>query len=108
MVAPGSGLDALLAFKDGVALGLANVSLTPFAWTAEHVLFLQDLFVRPSARGSGVGSALLHGVYAHADRMQASQVFWMVDEDDAELQGFYDRYAVRTPYLRYMRRDWPW
>lgn len=108
MVAPGSGLDTLLAFEGEAALGFANVSLTPFAWTAEHILFLQDLYVQPEARGKGVGTALLKGVYNHADAVKASQVFWMVDEDDPELQAFYARHAVRTPYLRYMRRSWPW
>ena len=88
--------------------GFANVSTTPFAWTGGPILFLQDLFVSEEARGAGAGEALLKGVYRLADELGASQVFWMVDEDDARLQGFYARHGIRTPYLRYMRRPWPW
>ena len=108
MVTPGSGLEALLAFDGTQALGFGIVSRTPFAWTGEDILYLQDLFVLPQARGRGVGGALIRGIYAHADASGASQVFWMVDEDDPELQGFYARHARRTPYHRYMRLAWPW
>jgi GNAT superfamily N-acetyltransferase len=109
MMRPDSGLYALLARTgDGEAVGFANVSATPFAWTGGPILFLQDLFVAEAARGSGAGEALLKGVYDLADELGANQVFWMVDEDDARLQGFYGRHGIRTPYLRYMRKDWPW
>ena len=108
MMLPDSGLWAVLAFAEHQPLGFANVSRTPFAWTAEPVVFLQDLYVDPQARGRGIGSALLQGVYAHADAIGAPQVFWMVDEDDPELQAFYQRHAIRTPYNRYLRRNWPW
>ena len=109
MMHAGSGLYALLArAPDGEALGFANVSATPFAWTGDPILFLQDLFVVEAARGRGVGEVLLKGVYDFADELGAGQVFWMVNEDDARLQGFYARHSIRTPYLRYMRKDWPW
>jgi len=109
MMRADSGLYALLARAlDGEALGFANVSATPFAWTGDPILFLQDLFVSETARGHGIGEVLLKGVYDLADELGASQVFWMVDEDDARLQGFYARHSIRTPYLRYMRKGWPW
>ena len=104
-----SGLTAFIARgAGGEAIGFANVSSTPFAWTGGPILFLQDLFVSEAARGDGVGEALLKAVYAYADELGANQVFWMVDEDDPQLQGFYARHGIRTPYLRYMRRPWPW
>jgi len=109
MMRENGGLTALIARDaDGAALGFANVSTTPFAWTGGLIVFLQDLFVSEAARGDGVGEALLKAVYAHADAIGADQVFWMVDEDDPRLQGFYARHAICTPYLRYMRRPWPW
>ncbi len=79
-----------------------------FAWTGGLILFLQDLFVGEAARGQGAGEALLKAIYDLADRIGASQVFWMVDEDDERLQGFYARHSIRTPYQRYMRKAWPW
>jgi GNAT superfamily N-acetyltransferase len=106
---PESGLLILLGFThEGEAIGFATVSFTPFAWTGSDIAFLQDLFVRDSARGKGAGDALLRAVYARADEHGATQVFWMVDEKDEKLQRFYERYGIRTPYLRYMRAPWPW
>lgn len=108
IITPESGLLALIAWSDSVAVGFANLSLTPFAWTGDDTMFLQDLYVQPSARGLGVGTALLKAAYAEADLLGAPQVFWMVDEKDPELQAFYGRHARRSPYVRYLRNDWPW
>jgi GNAT superfamily N-acetyltransferase len=106
---PDSGLDALIARDEtGRAIGFANISRTNFAWTGGQILFLQDLFVSEDACGAGAGATLVKGVYELADEIGASQVFWMVDEDDKRLQGFYARHGIRTPYLRYMRKPWPW
>lgn len=106
---PDSRLIILLARRsDGEALGFATVSFAPFAWTGSDVAFLQDLFVAESARGQGAGEALLKAVYAEADGRGAAQVYWMVDETDAKLQRFYERNAIRTPYVRFMREPWPW
>ena len=106
---PGSGLVILLGFTpESEAIGFATLSFTPFAWTASDIAFLQDLFVADGARGLGAGEALLSAVYAKADEQGANQVFWMVDETDKGLQRFYERNAIRTPYLRYMRGPWPW
>lgn len=108
MATEGSGLQALLALDGDEPLGFGIISRVPFAWTGEDVFYLQDLFVVPRARGRGVGGALLNAIYSHADAAGAPQVFWMVDENDTELHGFYDRHAIRTPYNRYMRLPWPW
>ncbi|WP_119392288.1 GNAT family N-acetyltransferase [Taklimakanibacter lacteus] len=108
-LAPASHLLILLARAGtGEAIGFATVSFAPFAWTGSDVAFLQDLFVDEARRGSGAGEALLKAIYAEADLRGASQVYWMVDETDGTLQRFYERHAIRTPYLRYMRTPWPW
>ncbi|MGE3831934.1 MAG: GNAT family N-acetyltransferase, partial [Parvibaculaceae bacterium] len=86
----------------------AIVSEKLFAWTGGQILFLQDLFVRDSARRQGAGECLLKSIYELADGIGAAQVFWMVDEDDERLQGFYARHGIRSPYLRYMRKPWAW
>lgn len=104
-----NGLFGLLARRSsGQAVGFAHVSAMLFAWTASEVLYLQDLYVRRSERNGGVGAALVKAIYAHADERGALQVFWMVDEGDRRLQAFYERHAIRTPYVRYMRKPWPW
>ena len=106
----GSGLFGLLARReDGASVGFAIASLIPFAWAGGPILYLQDLFVTAAARGQGVGSIMLNAVYALADEKGTPHVFWLVHEEDSELDRFYTRHhAVRTRYVRYMRQDWPW
>lgn len=104
-----SRLSSLLAFdSSGHAVGFANISTTPFAWTGGPIVFLQDLFVSDAWRGSGAGRALMDAVYAEADNIGAAQVFWFVGEADTRLQGFYQSLGMRTPYLRFMRKPWAW
>jgi GNAT superfamily N-acetyltransferase len=104
----GNLLILLAVASTGEAIGFATVSFAPFAWTGSDIVFLQDLFVLEGNRGEGVGEALLNAVYRHADARGATQVYWMVDEKDEKLQRFYARHGIRTPYLRYMRKPWPW
>jgi GNAT superfamily N-acetyltransferase len=108
MTTEASGICCMMAFDGSAAVGFAILSRSFFAWTGEDILYLQDLFVSPEARGKGIGAALIEAIYAHADATGAPQVFWMVDEDDAALRRFYDRTAKRSPYLRYLRLGWPW
>ena len=108
IVAGEPGLSCLMAFADDEALGFAMVSRTFFAWTGSDILYLQDLFVSPGARGRRIGEALLQAVYGHADDTGATQVFWIADRHDQKLQAYYDRHALATPYVRYVRSKWPW
>ena len=104
-----SGLIGLIARNDaGQRLGLAHVSLTPFAWAGGPIIYLQDLFVTSAARNLGVGAAMLREIYRLADDLKAAQVFWVADLEDAPLLRFYDRYAMRSHYVRFMRHGWPW
>lgn len=47
--------------EDG-AVGFANYILHPHTWSLQLVCYLEDLFVAPEARGSGVGRALIEGL----------------------------------------------
>lgn len=104
----GSGLMGLIARRFGEAVGFAHVSLTPFAWAGGPIMYLQDLFVTATLRGAGAGEVLLKEVYKLADDVGAAQVFWLASIEATVLQRFYDRHALRTPYVRFMRHRWPW
>jgi GNAT superfamily N-acetyltransferase len=104
-----SGLLGLIAkTEDGESVGLVHASLTPFAWAGGPILYVQDLFVKASARGQGAGSILMNAVYRLADEKGASNVFWLTNAEDVVLRRFYDRHAVHTRYVRFMGHDWPW
>jgi GNAT superfamily N-acetyltransferase len=56
---PGAALFGHIAALDGEPIGLSLWFLNFSTWTGTHGIYLEDLFVRPAARGSGAGRALL-------------------------------------------------
>ncbi len=59
---------------DGVAIWFLNFS----TWEGEHGIYLEDLFVRPERRGSGLGKQLLRTLAATALDRGYRRVEWSV------------------------------
>jgi GNAT superfamily N-acetyltransferase len=93
----------LVAVRDGQLVGFAHYLFHPSTWSQANLCYLEDLFVEPGARGGGVGRALIQAVYAAADSAQASSVYWMTQEFNAEGRALYDTLAHRTSFIRYER-----
>jgi GNAT superfamily N-acetyltransferase len=69
----------------GFALWYVNFS----TWVGKHGIYLDDLYVRPEARGAGVGSALLRALARIcADRGYDRLDWWVLDWNEKAI-GFY-------------------
>lgn len=69
----------------GFALWFRNFS----TWTGTHGVYLEDLYVRPSARGAGHGRALLSALARIcAERGYERFEWWVLDWNDPSI-GFY-------------------
>ncbi|CAD0185358.1 aminoalkylphosphonic acid N-acetyltransferase [Ruegeria sp. THAF57] len=95
--------SCFVAEKDGHLLGLTHYLFHRHAWKVESVCYLQDLFARPEARGTGVGRALIQAVYDAADRQGAPTVYWLTQEFNHTARKLYDRIGKETPFIRYQR-----
>ena len=84
-------------------VGFVHYVFHPTTWSLQNNCYLEDLFVDPATRGSGVGRALIHAVYTEADRVKAASVYWMTQEFNAEGRALYDTLARRTSFIRYER-----
>jgi GNAT superfamily N-acetyltransferase len=81
--------EAVIAEHDGVAAGVA-VFFTNFStWTGRGGLYLEDLFVRPAARGRGIGKALLVHLAGIAVARDYARFQWQVLDWNAPAIGFY-------------------
>ena len=66
---------AAAASDSNQVIGMAFIHHTYSTWRG-LCLYLEDLYVRPSARGSGVGTALVRAVAATASAAGAARLVW--------------------------------
>ena len=86
---PAPTVFAHVAEEDGVVVGMAIWFLTFSTWTGRNGIHLEDLFVRPEARSSGVGRALLTELASIARRSGYGRVEWSVLDWNEPAIGFY-------------------
>lgn len=96
---------ALVAEKDGVLVGLVHYIFHPHNWKIEDVCYLQDLYVAPELRGSGVGRALIEAVYAASDARDIPTVYWLTQDFNKPARRLYDYIGSVTPFIKYQRRQ---
>lgn len=86
---PPPALFAHVAEVDGEVVGCALWFLNFSTWDGVHGIYLEDLFVRPSARGSGLGKALLTALADECVRHGYSRLQWWVLDWNEPAIGFY-------------------
>jgi GNAT superfamily N-acetyltransferase len=82
---------ALIAEWDGQAAGYALFFGSYSTWEGRPGLFLEDLFVRQTFRGKGIGTALLANVAGIAKRENCYGVRWEVLDWNQPAIDFYKR-----------------
>jgi GNAT superfamily N-acetyltransferase len=95
--------SCLIAESDGHPVGLAHYLFHRHGWKIENTCYLQDLFVAPEARGTGLGRALIEAVYAAADAAGAPSVYWLTQDFNQTARQLYNRVGKVTPFIRYNR-----
>ncbi len=102
LTTPGSGLYGAVARDEGgKAVGLVHWLTHLATWTTTEYCYLEDLFVSPDARGSGVGAALIAHVRWWAEQHGSDKVYWLTAESNATARRLYDRVASRTGFVHY-------
>ncbi|HEX2864648.1 MAG TPA: GNAT family N-acetyltransferase, partial [Deinococcales bacterium] len=92
----------------GRAVGYALTFPTFSTFLARRGLYLEDLFVTPEARGTGLGRALFATVAAHAAESGAGRLEWTVlDWNDPARRFYASRGARELPEWRLCRLDGP-
>ncbi|MEM1080685.1 MAG: GNAT family N-acetyltransferase [Pseudomonadota bacterium] len=87
--------EALLAFQSGQPLGLALFFHTYSTFVGRKSLYLEDLFVVDSARGQGIGVALLQRLASLALERQCGRMDWCVLNWNQPAIEFYQRIGAR-------------
>jgi GNAT superfamily N-acetyltransferase len=97
------GMFAYVAEQGGQLVGLVHCVPHRATWTKTCYCYLEDLFVSPDVRGGGAGRALIEAVYARADEIGATRVYWLTDKNNTTAQVLYDKLATRMSFIQYRR-----
>lgn len=83
-----------VAEEDGEVVGFALWFLNFSTWLGRHGIYLEDLYVRPSHRGRGLGKALLETLTSIAAERGYGRVEWSVLDWNEPAQAFYRSFGA--------------
>jgi GNAT superfamily N-acetyltransferase len=96
-------VHALVAESGGELLGLTHYLFHRSTTAIEPTCYLQDLFTSESARGKGVGRALINGGYEQARLKGLSRVYWQTHETNLTAMQLYNKVAERSGFVVYRK-----
>ena len=97
----GRRFDALVAEDEaGAVVAYALAFETYSTFLGRPLLYLEDLYVTPAARRSGVATVLMREVAREARRRGCARVTWAVLDWNAGARGFYARLGAKeSPWV---------
>ena len=97
-----------IAERDGEPVGFALWFYSVSTFEGHHGIYLEDLYVRPEARGAGVGRALLARLARRCVDEDLKRLEWAVLDWNAPAIRFYDALGAtaKTEWItRQLRGD---
>ena len=90
-----SATKAVICESDGQPVGLAVYFLNYSTWLSKHGLYLEDLYVTPTARGTGAGKALLKHLAQIAVQKECGRFEWSVLDWNEPAIQFYESLGAK-------------
>lgn len=88
-----SKFEIMVAELDGQIAGIVTYFHRFHIWFGENLIEIDDLFVRPSARGRGIGKKLLLAI-GHLGRSEGVHVKWTITTTNVRTIHMYRRMGV--------------
>jgi GNAT superfamily N-acetyltransferase len=96
---------AVLAEREGRAVGLGVWTFSFRTFQCERDLFVEDIFVTRSERRSGLGLTLMRHMAREARRQGCRKMVWHVLPDNAPALAFYAKLGATLPHVRWVNRE---
>ncbi|MGA2653072.1 MAG: GNAT family N-acetyltransferase [Terracidiphilus sp.] len=96
-------VNALVAVQAGQVVGIVHFIFHRTTISINPTCYLQDLFTLESARGHGVGRALIEEVYLRARQAGSSRVYWLTHETNETAMKLYDKVAEKSGFIVYRK-----
>lgn len=84
-------------------IGFVHYIFHRSTWSEGNYCYLQDLFVDPAQRASGIGRKLIEEVYKIAEEKKCSRVYWLTQETNYQARMLYDRIADNSGFIQYRK-----
>ena len=102
---PDSGVLCIVAEVDGQVYGFANCVIHENTWELQPVCYLEDLYVLPSARGRGVGKAMMEWL-RNAMRAEGwARLYWVTAQDNVAARALYEQFTPADGFVRYVLKQ---
>ncbi|MEZ5731203.1 MAG: GNAT family N-acetyltransferase [Paracoccaceae bacterium] len=101
---PASPLTGRLAWQGAKMVGFAMHHHHASTWVMGDDCYLEDLFVDETARGAGVGRALIDDLITIARAKGWHRLYWHTDEGNTRARTLYDSYIENDGHIRYRLR----
>ncbi len=75
-------------------IGYTNYSFIYYSWVGKSI-YLDDLYVKPSFRGKGIGKKLMKKVFDIARKEKCDRVRWQVSNWNSKAIEFYKKIGAR-------------
>ncbi|MFP5480710.1 MAG: N-acetyltransferase family protein [Alphaproteobacteria bacterium] len=98
---PANPLQARLALLDGRVQGFAIHQHHPSTWVLGDDGYLEDLYVDPSARGQGLGRALIEDLIAIGRARGWRRLYWLTEIENTTARRLYDQFCDNDGHIRY-------
>ena len=95
MAPDNADIHVLLAERGGVPVGITIFFLTFSTWRGSLGVYVQDIYVTPEGRGTGIGKRLLSEVAAWASERGADHLRLSVDRENVAAQAFYENIGMK-------------
>jgi len=99
-------IKGLVAEVDNKIVGFTHYIWRPSTWEVEDFCYLEDLYVDPKNRRSGVGRALIKAVEEIAIAKGSKRLYWTTAPDNETARKLYDKVAItdRVQYKIYLNK----
>lgn len=89
--------------SDGRPIGYAIIQMQFSTFTGGLRVFLEDVYIDPSARSQGLGTRFMHWLFDLARERMCDAVDWGCVENNPRAMAFYERLGARqkTGVVRY-------
>ena len=98
-----SPVHAIAAEREGRGVvGIANYVIHEDTWTLAPACYLEDLFVDPRERASGVGQQMITWLVNEMKKNGWAKVYWHTRENNYRARGLYDKFTPHSGFVRYV------